>query len=126
MALDVSEENPMSIPAMTANLRDYIIRKITDNDEDPESNYAVSSINTKVLEISVVKETTKRSKVRTLPLVYDEVYSAYGASFDCNRYKNDHTTRCGLFLHTNNLHGCYLVIPAVYLVLPLTVEAVKS
>ena len=86
MALDVSEENPMSIPAMTANLRDYIIRKITDNDEDPESNYAVSSINTKVLEISVVKETTKRSKVRTLPLVYDEVYSAYGASFDCNRY----------------------------------------
>ena len=30
------------------------------------------------------------------------------------------------FLDTNNLHGCYLVIPAVYLVLPLTVEAVKS
>ena len=86
MALDVSEENPMSIPAMTENLRDYIIRKVTDNDEDPESNYAVSSINTKVLEISVVKETTKRSKVRTLPLVYDEVYSAYGAPFDCNRY----------------------------------------
>ena len=31
-----------------------------------------------------------------------------------------------VILHTNNLHGCYLVIPAVYLVLPLTVEAVKS